>query len=67
MAASFEQVIRNRNQNEDFGCVVIFDEAFNNKIGLSYEVDKPFPMSRELMVETLKAFEGLLDTLDQLL
>ena len=30
MAASFEQVIRNRNQNEDFGCVVIFDEAFNN-------------------------------------
>ncbi len=43
------------------------DEAFNNKIGLSYEVDKPFPMSRELMVETLKAFEGLLDTLDQLL
>lgn len=30
MAASFEQVVRNRNQNEDFGCVVIFDEAFNN-------------------------------------
>lgn len=30
MAASFEQVIQNRNQNEDFGCVVIFDEAFNN-------------------------------------
>ncbi len=30
MAASFEQVVRNRNQNEGFGCVVIFDEAFNN-------------------------------------
>lgn len=30
MAASFEQVIKNKNQNEDFGCVVIFDEAFNN-------------------------------------
>ena len=29
MAASFEQVVRNRNQNEGFGCVVIFDEAFN--------------------------------------
>ena len=23
MAASFEQVVRNRNQNEGFGCVVI--------------------------------------------
>ncbi len=30
MAASFEQVVRNRNQNEGFGCIVIFDEAFNN-------------------------------------
>lgn len=30
MAASFEQVIQNRNQNEDFGCVVLLDEAFNN-------------------------------------
>lgn len=29
MAASFEQVI-NVRKNEDFGCVVIFDEAFNN-------------------------------------
>ncbi len=30
MAASFEQIIQNRNEDEDFGCVVIFDEAFNN-------------------------------------
>lgn len=30
MAASFEQVIQSRNQNEDFGCVVLLDEAFNN-------------------------------------
>lgn len=30
MAASFEQVVRNRNIDEGFGCVVIFDEAFNN-------------------------------------
>ena len=31
MAASFEQVIRNRNQNEDFGCVVIFVEGFKDE------------------------------------
>ena len=30
MAASFEQVIQNQRQNEDFGCVVLLDEAFNN-------------------------------------
>lgn len=30
MAASFEQIINVRNTDEDFGCVVIFDEAFNN-------------------------------------
>lgn len=30
MAASFEQVVKKRLMNEDFGCVVIFDEAFNN-------------------------------------
>ena len=30
MAASFEQIIQNRNLNEDFGCMVLLDEAFNN-------------------------------------
>ena len=30
MAASFEQVIANKSNDEDFGCVVILDEAFNN-------------------------------------
>ena len=30
MAASFEQVIQNQRQNEDFGCVVLLHEAFNN-------------------------------------
>ena len=30
MAASFEQVINNKGSGEDFGCVVLFDEAFNN-------------------------------------
>lgn len=30
MAASFEQIITDRNSSEDFGCVVLFDEAFNN-------------------------------------
>jgi len=30
MAASFEQIVKDRNANEDFACVVLFDEAFNN-------------------------------------
>ncbi|MDF9825514.1 uncharacterized protein YPO0396 [Breznakia sp. PF5-3] len=30
MAASFEQIIKDRNSVENFGCVVLFDEAFNN-------------------------------------
>ncbi len=29
IASSFEQLIKNRS-NEDSGCVVLFDEAFNN-------------------------------------
>ena len=51
MAASFEQVVRNRNQNEGFGCVVIFDEAFNNMD--EQRIQEMINFYNELEIQTL--------------
>lgn len=52
MAASFEQIIQTHS-DEDFGCVVIFDEAFNNMD--EQRIQEMLKFYNELNIQTLVA------------